>query len=658
MVNIFYDQNSNDHTLPTSRVIPQQDLRYINGEWMKETAEGPQAIRFRGVNLPAKTPSVPSNLRDTSSADQLYESKRNLSFVGRPFPLDEAHIHFKRISHHWGFNLIRLSTSWEAVMHEGPGVIDHDYLAYLKEFVILAGEYGLYVLIDPHQDVWSRYSGGDGAPWWTLDAAGFDTDSSALHDTGSAVLHQQWNASEWGEMPRMTWTNNIWKLATATMFTLFFAGDTYAPGITVGDMTIQQFLQFHYFEFISVVARAVSDCPNVIGFGTMNEPSSGFLGVEDINEIHAPTLHGHVLSGYESMRLGSGESLEVPYYPSHFRYEAHHILNPSHKRSYRTPELDIWQRVGVYKIDEQTGQRILLRPNHFALKPGEDFTDTYLMPFYQSVQQTISRHSPKFHVVAYAEPYIDPTDPYPSAPSSLIGQGVNKQQQYGWAPHWYDAVTLFLGYSKWVSFDFEWILPAITPWYIGWTFRKNLRRIKDGKDQQSEVIHVIVGETGVPFSGSETDYSLSLDRTLRAMEANDIDYVIWCYETGNEYQVGDLWNKEDLSLLSSGKGRGLQAAVRPWPHQYSSGLKVVSQKFDLSQKKYDIDFREDGPTCKECVAKVFLFVPSCHFIEPEFLASTGKISYDRSSQELEWEIHGRLNSSIYSMKIVESDESR
>ena len=140
------------------------DGKWFINEEQQEAAEQQQTIRFRGVNLPAKTPSIPSNLRNTKNSDQLYKSKRNVSFVGRPFPLDEAPHHFQRISHHWGFNLIRLSTSWEAVMHEGPGIIDKDYISYLKDFVSFAGEYGLYVLIDPHQDVWSRFTGGDGAP--------------------------------------------------------------------------------------------------------------------------------------------------------------------------------------------------------------------------------------------------------------------------------------------------------------------------------------------------------------------------------------------------------------------------------------------------------------------------------------------------------------
>lgn len=661
----YYDDSDRRHGLHPARTIPPRGLEYVRGRWLKADGDGsvPSAVRFRGVNLPAKTPSAPSDLRDTKSRRRFHASKRDASFVGRPFPLDEAPAHFRRMSHDWGFNLVRLSTSWEAVMHEGPGVVDRPYLAYLRGLVTSAGEHGLYVLIDPHQDVWSRFAGGDGAPHWTLEAAGFDLEGAALHDAGSAVLHQFWNASEFGEMPRMMWTNNYWKLATATMFTLFFAGDVYAPGIAVEaaptqgrdgesgrNETIQTFLRRNYLQFIDAVAETLKDCPNVIGFGTMNEPSNGFVGVGDVREIHAPVLHGHALSAFDSMRLGSGEPLEVPYYSTHFRSDATHLLNPRGKSAYKSPELDVWRRVGVHGIDKATNRTALLRPHHFALRPGEDFAGAYLRPFYDSVQSTVSRRNPNF--VTYAEPFFDPTDPYPPAPADLA------EQSFGWAPHWYDAVTLFLGrYSHWFSFDFEWNVPSVGPWMIDWTFRKNLRRIKHGEGRrgQSDRMHVVVGETGAPFAGSKEDYTRCLDRTLRAMEANDVDYAIWCYEAENNNIDGDLWNGEDLSLLSGGRGRGLQAAVRPWPYQYSSGLRVVSQSFDPVGVSYRLALEhEDGNDCADCaVMTVHVFVPSCHFLDPTFAASEGTLSYDRSRQNLKWEMHISA-SSLHILVIAES----
>ena len=149
---------------------PIEPLYYSGGKW--RTVQDDKQIRFRGINLPAKTPSQPAHLKSTSNLADFYASRYNVSFVGRPFPLSEAEEHFDRLSK-YGFNLIRLSVTWEAVMHSGPGIIDAEYLAYVRDVVRTASRYGLYVIIDPHQDVWSRFTGGDGAPAWTLEAAGF-----------------------------------------------------------------------------------------------------------------------------------------------------------------------------------------------------------------------------------------------------------------------------------------------------------------------------------------------------------------------------------------------------------------------------------------------------------------------------------------------------
>jgi len=55
---------------------------------------------------------------------------------------------------------LRLLTTWEAIEHAGPGEYDQEYLDYFTELCRLAGEFGMYVYVDFHQDAWSRMSGG------------------------------------------------------------------------------------------------------------------------------------------------------------------------------------------------------------------------------------------------------------------------------------------------------------------------------------------------------------------------------------------------------------------------------------------------------------------------------------------------------------------
>ncbi|NOZ01282.1 MAG: cellulase family glycosylhydrolase [Deltaproteobacteria bacterium] len=68
-----------------------------------------------------------------------------------------------------GFNVVRFLVFWEAV-EPNEGEYDEDYLDRVEQAVDWAGEAGVRVLIDMHQDVWGRKYHEDGAPVWaTMD---------------------------------------------------------------------------------------------------------------------------------------------------------------------------------------------------------------------------------------------------------------------------------------------------------------------------------------------------------------------------------------------------------------------------------------------------------------------------------------------------------
>jgi len=122
---------------------------------------------LRGVNLGGSS-KVPFGPGGATHIREGFYNHRNVSFVGRPFPLEEADEHFSRLRT-WGLTFLRLLVTWEAIEHAGPGLYDEEYLDFVHEIVRKAGDHGLRLFIDPHQDVWSRMSGGDGAPGWTFD---------------------------------------------------------------------------------------------------------------------------------------------------------------------------------------------------------------------------------------------------------------------------------------------------------------------------------------------------------------------------------------------------------------------------------------------------------------------------------------------------------
>ena len=125
----------------------------------------PRGINFSGLS---KVPTHPDGA--THLGGPIFYQHRDVSFVGRPCSLEKLDMHLQRLKD-WGFNLLRLVITWEAVEHAGPGKYDQDYLNFLRKVCLHAGDFGFWVIIDPHQDCWSRWTGGDGAPGWTLEAS-------------------------------------------------------------------------------------------------------------------------------------------------------------------------------------------------------------------------------------------------------------------------------------------------------------------------------------------------------------------------------------------------------------------------------------------------------------------------------------------------------
>jgi endoglycosylceramidase len=67
-----------------------------------------------------------------------------------------------------GFNLLRLPINWSALEPE-RGRYSKDYLRRIGATVKLCGSRGISVLLDFHQDAFSKEIGQDGAPRWVLD---------------------------------------------------------------------------------------------------------------------------------------------------------------------------------------------------------------------------------------------------------------------------------------------------------------------------------------------------------------------------------------------------------------------------------------------------------------------------------------------------------
>jgi hypothetical protein len=551
---------------------------------------------LRGVNLggSSKVPLAPDGA--TYRRESLLRH-RDVSFVGRPFPLAEADEHFRRLKH-WGLTFLRLLTTWEAIEHAGPGQYDRDYLDYLVAIVRKAGEHGLSLFVDPHQDVWSRFTGGDGAPGWTLEAVGFDL--SNLHATGAAFLHQ-----EHGDpLPRMIWPTNANRLAAATMFTLFFGGNDFAPDTLVDGEPVQEFLQHHYLEAIAQLAQRLRGLRQVIGYDTLNEPSAGYIGWRDLTAAPAPLRLGTAPSPFEAMQLGEGATLDLDTWGVRLlgiRRTGHQPVNPHGLRAWRQGSQCVWRANGVWAGGAHDAPR-LVRPDHFRQVRGRDvdFTSDYYKPFALRFADRIRRADQDAAIFLESEPGRLPPRWGADDPAGIV-----------WAPHWYDGLTLVRKrYSADLGLDFGDTQLVIGRNRVRRSFAAQLGAQRRAAQELLNGVPTLIGEIGIPFdldekksyrNGDFRPQARALDRCLQAVEANLLSATLWDYTSDNTNARGDLWNDEDFSIFSRDQqtdpqdpdsgGRALDAILRPHPQAVAGD--PLEMSFNPRTGEFRFQFEHD-----------------------------------------------------------------
>ncbi len=591
-------------------------------------------LLLRGVNLSgaSKVPFEPDGA--TYRLDRFFDHQE-VSFVGRPFPLEEVDEHFSRLKH-WGLTTLRFLITWEAIEHAGPGKYDQAYLDYLEQVTARAEEYGLRLFIDPHQDVWSRFSGGDGAPGWTLEAVGFDLEN--LHQTGAAVVH----ALMGDDYPRMIWGTNNYKLASATMFTLFFAGDVFAPKTRVDGVPVQDYLQSHYIAAVQQVAQRLKSFSHVFGYDSLNEPSDGWIGSADIQSQDSFYQLGASPTPYQSMLLGDGLPTEVDFYEIKglgVRKTGTRLLNPEGLRAWQGGRVGVWRESGVWDYGDD-GQPEVLRPDHFAQTNGKqaDFPNDFLKPFINRFGKAVRE------VDAPALIFIEsvPHKGLPDWTADDISDVVD-------ASHWYDDVTLVTKRFRWyATLDLATGRLALGPWRIRALFSKVLGEMKQNTQAQLGDVPLLIGEFGIPFDmHAKKAYAtnkfrkqiLALDASFQALEANLLHGTLWNYTPDNTNAHGDLWNDEDLSIFSRDQqddpddiysgARAPEAFIRPYPTATAgTPLKI---RFRLRRAKFEFVFQGD-PQIK---APTVIYVPEFHYSEGiKVWVSDGDYDYQPEEQRL------------------------
>lgn len=502
-------------SIPQSATFPLDEpsssnpnlLRTIDCQFVDNTG---RTLLLRGVNLSGASKNPPGRIswmqdgfwedvEEDSKADEGTDKdksnqKDKLTFIGRPFNLDDgsADVHLARLRG-WGFNVLRFPFTWEALEHKGPGIYDYDYMDYTIRVLVKCSDYGFKVIMDPHQDTWSRFSGGDGAPFWTLAACGINPHNLGV--TQACILHCEYPTPESpdpGALPAMLWSTNYGRLLSQTLFTLFFAGRSYAPKCIIDNLNIQDWLQSHYINACAVLADRIAKFENgrlfdecIIGWDSLNEPTEGFCGWEDLNAN--PTGQGSTLkkgtypTPAQSLRMGMGAKQTVenwsfgklgpardgqvtidpkglkmwaePIRPDEVGLRHGELPDGTHTRWGWKRDVDnwplgtcIWALHGVWDIE--TG--FILRPDYFQFKyehfiPSEpvEFLIHHWRPHFIEYATRIRQIHPL--AILFVQPPV--FSPPPPLPESIL------QGRCVYAPHYYDGMTLVTRHWNWFNAD-------------------------------------------------------------------------------------------------------------------------------------------------------------------------------------------------------------
>lgn len=165
-----------------------------------------------------------------------------------------------------GLNFVRYLVFWSGLEPE-PGVYDEDYLDRIEADLDRFHREGVHILLDMHQDVYSRRFCCDGAPEW------------AIRDDGEPFAEQS------------SWFANYFQPAVQRSFDNFWA-------YTDGDHAD---LQEHYFGTLRKLAKRFRDHPAVLGYDIMNEPHPG----SDFDALEAldPTIDSEASRRFDEEKL-------------------------------------------------------------------------------------------------------------------------------------------------------------------------------------------------------------------------------------------------------------------------------------------------------------------------------------------------------------------
>uniref|UniRef100_A0A2D3VJB4 Related to glycosyl hydrolase n=1 Tax=Ramularia collo-cygni TaxID=112498 RepID=A0A2D3VJB4_9PEZI len=565
--------------------MPSHRLR-ISGDTFLDSSN--RQVILHGINVSGdsklpSTPNVPSH-----EATHFF-SGDEVQFTARPFALSEAHTHFARLRS-WGFNTLRYIFTWEALEHAGPQKYDEEYIQHTISTLRVAKEYGFYVFMDPHQDVWSRFTGGSGAPMWSIYACGLDPKNFTANE--ASLVQNTW--SNPAEYPKMVWATNYYRLAVQTIFTLFFAGRDFAPKCVIDGVNIQDYLQKHFVDACAHLARRIHEAGDlegecVIGWESVNEPNKGYFAHPDLSKIpkEQNLRKTTTPTAWQSMLTGMGRAVEVETWDfgSFGPYKSGmQLIDPKGVSAWLDPTTwddstygwkrdpawklgqCIWAQHGVWDPSNDT----LLQPQYFLTHPQTKrplshkiWTDENFIHYFKRYSQSIRSIWPQSFLLLQPQPF--------EIPPFIKGTPEGDDPNLIFASHFYDGITLIT--KKWNKIWNIDVLGVLRGRYsspafaiklgessIRNCFKDQLTRLVGEGTENMGVHPSLYTEIGIPYdmddsqaysTGNYSSQTSAVDANFYAVEGSGAQGCTWwVYTADNSHEWGDQWNGEDLSIFS------------------------------------------------------------------------------------------------------------
>ena len=312
---------------------------------------------------------------------------------------------------------------------------------------------------------------------WTLYAAGLNPRNFAV--TEAAIVHNTYPEPE--NFPKMIWGTNYTRLACQTMFTLFFAGKTFAPKAIIDGQNIQDYLQSHFLNALKHLAQRIHEAGDlnnevVIGWESVNEPNRGLIGWQDLSLFPKETKlqKGASPTAWQAILTGSGRAVEEdtwdfgglgPY------KSGTTLVDPAGESAWLPVDYDDsrygWKRDPAWKLGEclwaqhgvwDPSTDTLLRKDYFGKHPKtgetidyEYFTNHWFMDYYRPYSRMVKEIFPE--AIMFCQP------PVLEIPPSIKGTEDDDSNMV-FAPHYYDGVTLMT--KKWYGYSDLWCFVLLT----------------------------------------------------------------------------------------------------------------------------------------------------------------------------------------------------